>query len=372
MHNGKSRILLHAEPFGFGPAAAIAQIAALLAKRHVSVGYIGEGHTHDLQQDLGYQDRYDLSNLNDVGWKRIWRQTAQKYGIFMTAMDFQAAEEARRVGMQVVIYDALAWYWPTMPEIAKAADLYIAQDFFGVRERVAAQVSPYTKTEVVPPLVMPHQSSVRRSGILLNLGGLQNPYWERRDAASYAQAMVKAVRLALPDEDIQIATSRAVAQALHDPAIQTYGPTEMQSILSSTSLAVMTPGLGNMYDAAAYNVPTVWLPPANDSQGRQLTLLQQHGYCDAALTWDVLGARVDVMLPQKEVLRDITNIVRRLQTDQLLAGHLQEAMRRAIGRLAGQTSSKTTALLQKFGSGGAVRIADHLMSFAKRDAHAGS
>lgn len=30
----------------------------------------------------------------------------------------------------------------------------------------------------------------------------------------------------------------------------------------------MTPGLGNIYDAATFAKHVVWLPPANDSQGQ--------------------------------------------------------------------------------------------------------
>ncbi|HEV2403424.1 MAG TPA: hypothetical protein VGS08_04435 [Candidatus Saccharimonadales bacterium] len=258
----KNSILLNAEPFGFGPAAAIAAIAAMLQVHNVPLGYIGEDHTHDLQQAIGYRDRYDVSGHGPKTRLRVWREAAQIYGTFMTAMDFAAAEQAQRAGMQVIVYDALSWYWPDIPDAIKKADLYIAQDFYGVRPRVAAEISPHTKTKVVPPIVSCCSSTKQRDVVLLNLGGLQNPIWQEAQAVNYARVMVAAVRSIFPPpQKLRIATSRRIAQALQDPDVKTYGAGEIQTILSRTSLAIMTPGLGNIYDSAAYSIPTVWLPP---------------------------------------------------------------------------------------------------------------
>jgi hypothetical protein len=51
----------------------------------------------------------------------------------------------------------------------------------------------------------------------------------------------------------------------------------------------MTPGLGNIYEAAALAKRVFWLPPANASQGQQLVTLKRRGLAPFAADWhDIL------------------------------------------------------------------------------------
>jgi hypothetical protein len=355
-------VLLNAEPFGFGPAAAIAVFAAQFERRGVPVGYIGKGHTHDLQRTISYRDRYDLSGISPQTEKIVWAKAAKKYKVFLTAMDFTAATAAKAAGMQVIIYDALAWYWPELPQIVKQADLYLPQKFFGVKARVAAEL-PLQNVACVAPIVRPKVREKTSSQILLNLGGLQNPYWQVEDAVSYAKTIVRAVRAACGSTNVVVATSQAVATLLADQEVKTYSVAEIQQQFSHSTLAIMTPGLGNIYDAAAFDLPTIWLPPANDSQAQQITMLASRGCADATLGWEDLGLPLDIAAPQIAILQEITQRVRQLHSNVIIQRTLQKLLVDSQSTLAGRTASNTNKLLQLFGWNGTATVVHEVLTY---------
>jgi len=127
----KKRLLLNAEPFGFGPTAAIADCFPHLREHFGKVGYVGVGFTLDLQRPLPYDSLHDVTGVPAELSDAVLADIFSQYDIFLTALDFCMAEKARAAGLTVVIYDPLTWYWKTIPQVVKDADLYIAQDFFG-------------------------------------------------------------------------------------------------------------------------------------------------------------------------------------------------------------------------------------------------
>ena len=126
----KARLLLNAEPFGFGPTAAIAECFLHLRPLFQTIGYLGKGHTLDLQKPLPYDRIHDLEREENP------EAVFADYDIFFTALDFEMAGKALAHGLTVIIYDPLTWYWKTIPAVVRDVDLYIAQNFFGVEERL--------------------------------------------------------------------------------------------------------------------------------------------------------------------------------------------------------------------------------------------
>jgi hypothetical protein len=360
------RILLNAEPFGFGPSAAIASIAPLLIKKGVQVSYIGEKHTLDLQKSLPYRRIYDISNLDHQSRKKLLVQLSSKYSYLFTAMDFHMAALANQAGLKTIIYDALTWYWPTIYPATTDASLYIAQNFFGVTERIASSPSKFPHSVLVGPIVNTQSTNAHKEHVLLNLGGLQNPFWEFEDTIGYAKAMLEAVKQAVPqDENLVVATSAKVAAALNDPMVKTYDREDMITLLQRTKYAIMTPGLGNIYDAAAFSIPTVWLPPANDSQGQQTQLLVEHGCCDAYLDWSDVTQDIDYKTSQTAALKAITSALQRAEQSTQLQQKLNTKLLEQIAQVSARTESKTRKLLELFGESGDERVAAKVVEFIK-------
>ncbi|MBU0799501.1 MAG: hypothetical protein KKA05_00715 [Alphaproteobacteria bacterium] len=363
------RLLLNAEPFGFGPTAAIAGFFPHLRPHFDTIGYMGKKHTLDLQKVLPYDAIHDVTHTAKEDRAEDYAPIFAQYDILFTAMDHKIAEEAQKAGLKVFYYDALAWYWPQIPESVQNSDLYIAQNFFGVEERLKTVFARHAAAHPVPPIAPDAGPVQDKEHILINMGGLQNPYWPIEDVIDYARSVIGALRKAIPEsEKIVIAGSQAVADALKDEGVITYPRKDMEDILARSKVAFMTPGLGNIYDAAAYNIPTVWLPPANDSQGQQLDLIAQHKMCDAVLGWaDIVpGASINFSAEQPAVLAQIAATASQLAHNKDAQARLLQQARACFETASNQQGSKTNNIVARFGKGGEEDVARLVVAQARR------
>jgi hypothetical protein len=360
----KKKLLLNAEPFGFGPASAVAAIFPHLKGKFAKISYAGEGLTLDIQKKLPYDEIYDLGKLKGPALDRKIKELAAEYDVVFTAMDFPLLTRFKACGMRTCGYDALTWFWPKLDKAAQSADLYLAQDFFGVKKRLHKEKDKFNLSALVPPLVKPEEPAAARDVVLINFGGLQNFHWSRAQTVAYARKMLAAIKpLLSPKDKVKVATSASVAKALGIEAI-TYSRSEMKEILRHTKRAFMTPGLGNIYDAAVHNVPTVWLPPANDSQGRQLMLLRRHGFVDGSVDWNDLASTklVNYAAMQESLMNQLSELV--------TSSNLVD-LRRAIAiqdiKVRRRKSSRVRGLLDLFGSGGEAKVAKHIIEFSNEE-----
>ncbi len=379
----KKRLLLNAEPFGFGPTAAIADCFPYLRKHFGKVGYVGVGFTLDLQRPLPYDALHDISGVPAQSQDAALAEIFSQYDVFLTALDFGMAEKARAAGLKVVIYDPLTWYWKAIPPVVKAADIYIAQDFFGVRERLAAEPHHFNaaNVRVVPPIIgdVGHCAG-ERDTVLLNLGGLNNPFWSAEGTLAYARLIVEAFTKVASNVEVVItankciAANQRIAEELAEFGVKNLSRSEMQEVLKGAKFALMTPGLGNIYDAARFDIPTIWLPPANDSQGQQLFMLVESDMIDGHVDWHHLlpGKAIDYSAEQTEVLKKVADAVTRTcgskTAKRVLERHLAESIeslaRTIEWRLETRRSSAsrppvlslTSQLVDKFGAGGAREV----------------
>lgn len=360
------RLLLNAEAFGFGPSAAMAGFFERLRPAFKTVAFMGGGHTIDLHNDLPYDHLYDITDLSPDS--PVIEDILKDYDIFFTAMDSAMASRAKACGLRVFYYDALSWYWSDIPLAAKRADLYMGQNFFGVKDRL---VENFHHAVLVPPIVE-RKNIIRekRDTIFINLGGLQNPFWSLDDTLDYARLIVQSIKHIMPaNEKLVIASSQKIAQPLQDLGVVTLSWQEKEALLSRTKMAFMTPGLGNIYEAAAYNIPTAWLPPSNDSQGQQLDLLKQNHISDADLDWfQFLNQPIDYKKPQEKVLENIHSALTKTMLSPVCKNDLRDAIRTCFLHLSYMQShaysSQTANLLARFGSGGSHLIPDLVIQHA--------
>lgn len=208
--------------------------------------------------------------------------------------------------------------------------------------------------------------------MLINLGGLQNPYWPVDGVVDYARTVIGALRKSIPSsEKIVIAGSQTVADRLQKEGVVTYPRAAMEDILARSKIAFMTPGLGNIYDAAAFGIPTIWLPPANDSQGRQLALIENHSMSDAALNWPgvVSGADIDYCGDQPAILSQIAEAAAALTRDNAAQERLSRLAQTQYQALIGKQGSNTTQIIEHFGKGGEREVARLVVEQARTYCH---
>ncbi|MBY0358493.1 MAG: hypothetical protein K2W82_10875 [Candidatus Obscuribacterales bacterium] len=372
IRRSKRRLLLNAEAFGFGPAAAIADFFPYLRERFDLIGYAGCGHTLDLQRKLPYDALHDLTGCADEALDGKLKEIFAGYDLMLTALDFALATKAKAFNLPVCIYDPLTWYWSQIDPIVARCDLYIAQDFFGVKERIANDPEKFPTAQVVSPIVpdfMPWRG--KREHVLLNLGGLTNPYWKQEDTLAYARLVVSSFCKSIyaRNESVVIAANAFLAKELREFGVRNYTREQMQNLLHKAKYAFMTPGLGNIYDAARYCTPTIWLPPTNDSQGQQLNVLSLRNRSDGALNWqDFLpGSQVDYCAEQQTVLRKIADNVGAAAADPKCATRLTRLISKRFDALRGTVVGAPTGLLIELGWGGASAVADLVYKQAEKE-----
>ena len=141
------RVLVTAQPFGFGPAAAMAQVFDYLRPRVRYLSFAGEGHTCDIHVQLPYDAVHRLP-ADSSG--EVFARLCADHDASLIACDFSAAAAARAAGIPFGIYDPIPWFWPQWPSVVESAGVYLCQDFFGVRERV--RDAGRDNVVVVPPI----------------------------------------------------------------------------------------------------------------------------------------------------------------------------------------------------------------------------
>ncbi len=363
--NAKSdkRLLLNAELFGFGPSSIIADLFPKLCEHFSYIGFIGSKFSYELQPS-GYDAVYIIDDNNYD--ENYIQNVMSHYDILFTCSDFKMAEIARSNNLPVVVYDQLAWFWPTIPQILSKPDvLYLAQDFFTVRDRIEHNRSSFSLANVIPPIIG-HKDRVQpseRPNILLNLGGLKNPFWSNDNMLDFARLIYESVRSSLPMAcNLIVAANSFIAEKLNG---KYYTRDQMHDLLSTVSISIITPGLGNIFECAAYNIPTIFLPPANDSQARQAQLIAANASADSIIDWQDLGLSIDYTASQSNIMLAIATAVRRVSTEPELRFKLNEQIKRAYEIIKPLTSSRLGTLLDKFGANGSNQVVQAVKSFAE-------
>lgn len=364
------KVLLNAESFGFGPSAAISEIFPYLRKRISHLGYIGDGHTLDLQRKLSYDAIYDCGAETTAQRKEKFTQAAKDYDVFITASDFEAARWARELGLALIIYDPLTWYWKQIPEIVGNADLYVAQNFFGVAERIQSEPGAFPEHAIVPPIVSGIYNAKKftnQQNLLVNMGGLSNPYTSPQDLQDFAKTVFCFAHnvLAPAYDATTYVSSRSIVDSVQSicPAT-TLLPYQVQDCLSASQLAIMTSGLGNIYEAASMNKKVVWLPPANDSQGQQIKLLQQHGMADYFIDWaDIFvdDQPIDYFDTQELVMKQIAVYMKRLSKEPRAKARFITLLCDSYEKSQTQSSAKLGKLTTTFSVHGAKQTAEAIL-----------
>lgn len=142
--NSCIKVLAITQNFGFGPTSMLNRALNLLPENCEIDGYIPEHLEPIIDRRLGVQiighDLPDVSALKD------------NYDIAVVACDYEIARKLHKKIKKVIIFDMLFWFWPTIDEIVNRDVLVIAQNFFGVKERVNGMPSIKVVGPIVPDI----------------------------------------------------------------------------------------------------------------------------------------------------------------------------------------------------------------------------
>lgn len=364
------KVLMNAESFGFGPSAAIAAIFSNIHNYEIitKIDYIGDSHSLDLQKKLPY------AQVIESNTKEHFDSVIKNYDVFITALDFTRAKWAQEAGVKTIIYDTLLWYWRKIPKSLCDSHTYITQDFYGVKEKI--KDLKLSNVIIVPPLIKSPKDINKTSKdlILINFGGLENPHWNIDTTFKYIISILDNLLPILETKNlpIKIACSKKHINKFIEEfgeskyknyELQNFSYEQMQNYLQRTCLLLATPGLGNIYESANYEIPSIFLPPANDSQGQQLEILIEKGLINSYVDWkDLTNIEVDYFDTQLNVLNSISSCIDTLNSSK----NNREIINKIMLKLSIEKNNlKLKELINNFGSDGLDLIAKTIINSLK-------
>ncbi|RYF12536.1 MAG: hypothetical protein EOO40_01035 [Deltaproteobacteria bacterium] len=318
--------------------------------------YAGKGLSLDLHTSSDYEAVHACDVATASG-AHAFVALCRRADAVLSSCDMEVARLAVDAGRPTALYDPLSWFYRQMPAVCGEVELYLCQNFLGVKERLAAD--PARRAVVVPPLV-PSLPSMPRRGTLVNLGGLRHPFTDDAACAAYGRAMVAAVHGSRSAAPLSIFTSGRVAAQLADVGATTVPPPQARAELARAEQAFLTPGLGNLYDAAALAGRTFFTPPFADSQGQQLQLLRREGLMPPALDWhEILDIEpIDYWGPQPQVMAAIGRAVAALGSSPAAQSRLGAEVCARVA--AGPAEQPLRGLLERFGADDGRQVAQSI------------
>lgn len=308
------KMLMVAEPFGFGPVGSVMSCRRQLASRPIAFRFAGPTFAQDILDEGSFErctlfERPSHSRLDeDIAWADIvW-----------SATEPETLVRGARAGKRVVYYDPLFWFWPKVPPVYVPGMVYLCQNFPGVTERIRT-LAPEVRNcmrVVAPASFSPLETLPSKKPLLLvNLCGLQNPLHPVR---GYTELVARCLRVALSGTRwasvLVVGRQEELARVeVHDDRMTCRSVPHGQMLrwMASADFVLSSPGLNSAMEAMGLGVPVAFLPPQNATQARQLEQFAAHELAPAGLDWGSLCGphRRWSELDETEAIKELSGMV---------------------------------------------------------------
>jgi hydroxymethylcytosylglucuronate/cytosylglucuronate synthase len=298
--------------------------------------------------------------------------------IALAILAADTANDLLDIGVPVIYVDSLPFLWTPHDAVPVRATKYLAQQTMALPSTCWPVIRSIERLEWVGAIVPKgFRWTGHSGGVVVNLGGLTS--WVRRaEDISYPAAVlpsvVDAVRRSCGDVPITITTSAdavaSVALTLDsrfvDIRVEALNHEDFLSLACASSLMISSPGLTTIFEAGAFGIPTVVLPPQNLSQFRNaeafgvVAPMRVVGWPTSTLGL----AAIDAVAADGEdaAVRYIYAQIDAAIGDPEIARRLSEHVSSAIE--TDSRASPGTALLDVIGLDGSRQVAEALMDAA--------
>jgi hypothetical protein len=336
------KILIEAEAFCFGPSAIAASIVSDLTSRGFSVDYVIN------ESEVLVSDRLLVNQF--VSFQSADAKLLNKYDYVVVVMDWEFAKKCVEAGCKVVFVDALAWFWKNIDPVVNMFESYLAINFIGVQEVVSKIQNP--NSFVIGQCIKPISKVPKSDAGVFSIGGVTNPLLANDSASRYAKIMVDCIT------GMKIRVLVCGNRSL-DRRLRTESKDQFDSSLRSAKFFVGTSGLGHITECISYSIPSLFLPPVNDSQHQQLQLLSHRSSSWSQISWEDLGYDIDWSLSQENITVQIKNCIDSLMTNTQALDILNSRVEQFVTNY--QTSNDLSQLSDWWGYEGQKAVGDWIL-----------
>lgn len=338
----KSKVVINATPFCFGPISTSLAIAEILREQKLSLVWLATGTALELLKTGNYIDEivhFDIGKEKD---RLTYEQVVREADAVIVNTDPEFAEWATKLNKKVIYIDILYWMWDRLPDTVSQCAYYIYEDFVQTKEQQERLGVPKNGIRVGPLIRSTLNSNFSKKpqltrSLLVSFGGLYRTDNEsKKFLASYKQMVTQVVLDCLEQVDAfstvyiaggGISKKRFVLQNKLQVQMGCLPKEVYDDILSNATAAILCPGLTGFYEAAFLNIPTFFLPPHNYSQYLQLqsfmNWLPNNTYSD----WTKLGISINLekFLPENDALKRVNSVLEEVsKRGQILKLHIKE------------------------------------------------
>ena len=279
-------ILIYSIPFGFGPTGkAIAIANELSAFHNVTL----TSFKHSLQI-IGENDRIKIVDCKTRNFSEWNLEIFQNTDLLISIMDLRLINYVSEnfPHIKTVFVDSLFWWRKSLSDIPfQNCNLFLLQTFPGVREKIEEVPKDYlSKFFEVSPILSVNKvvadDSKEADGILLHFGGVNSliaqwemykQYFEFITSIVINYAKVHKSILTITGNSDLMKHLKNHFELEENILFQCLDNDEFHKKLSETKLFISTCGIEATYEAFAYQIPTIFLPPVNSTQLYQLMSL---------------------------------------------------------------------------------------------------
>ena len=177
-------VVCTAENFGFGPVSKLLAVTENI--QNVRKIFFG----HGVALDLAKLHAFDAIHECRLGDHEKMRVLLNHGDLFLNVMDFSLNSLAKPVGCPYFLIDSLLWFWPELPAGVEHADRYFCQNFFGAG--LEARVKGLSNAQIIGPIMnTKFHRYPKKDQVMINFGGLDNPYIAIGENSNYPFTMLK-------------------------------------------------------------------------------------------------------------------------------------------------------------------------------------
>ena len=279
-------ILIYSIPFGFGPTGKAIAIANELSVSH---NVTLTSFKHSLQI-IGKNDRIKIIDCKTRNFSEWNSKIFQKTDLIISIMDLRLINfiSENFPHIKTVFVDSLFWWRKSLSDIPfQNCNLFLLQTFPGVGEKIEEVPKEYrNKFFEVSPILSENKvvmdESEETDSILLHFGGVNSliAQWEMYKqyfefitsiVINYAK-VYKSILTVTGNSDL-MKHLKKYFRSEENILFQCLDNSVFHQKLSKTKLFISTCGIEATYEAFAYQIPTIFLPPVNSTQLYQLMSL---------------------------------------------------------------------------------------------------
>lgn len=281
-------VIFISNPFGFGPAGkTIILIQELRRKWNGRIVYIASQKCLDiLPREL--RDSIDVIEADERNPDDLSNILVEFVSaMVVVVLNRSAVHTARSLGMKTFFVDSLSWMWDEIPSEYLSANIYYYYNIFGTPE----QLSDLENARSVSPILgaLPSRQIGPRN-ILIHIGGFSNPF--AKDNEGYLCLLADLINKIDSNYNVTVAGGKSsidfLAKISRDKNTEfvVVGRDAFLKKLAQSERFITTSGSTAVFEAFAIGTPTVFLPPTNLSQWKQLRLLSMRNAAPLQMAWE--------------------------------------------------------------------------------------